>query len=300
MADFMAAVLTWTKASTQFLRLQGPESWQYLMAQLWYARGLAYMGQVELGLKILQSVVQKRRELFGCGDSFANVVQINVAELQMVLCQFDESIVTLQDVLPWRRETYAFSNIFRLDAELTLAIAYQAAGRRKDSLAQVEEIRKKGNLSGQFQRYCQVNHLAGILLAEGGSVDKAIDLLQDTIIQAEEDQNNRALLWVRLDLATLLRQRGREGDLDQASANFNNIVEDVSGEYEPGFPNEPDPPRLLAVAENALRLVRSRKHAEAHRELQAEQLNWRKQSDFWLWVGGSFYKDKLEVPLESP
>ncbi len=89
-----------------------------------------------------------------------------------------------------------------------------------------------------------------------------------------------------LDLATFLRRRGAEGDRDQASANFDNIVKDVSGDH------EPDSPRLLAVAEKALRLVRARKHAEARRELDSEQLHWR--GNFWLWVGGDmYYKDLL-------
>jgi len=159
-----------------------------------------------------------------------------------------------------------------------------------------EEIEEGAdNLHSQFERYCQVAHLKGLLLAQGGFIDVAIHLLQNTVTQAEGDQNNRALLWIRLDLATLLRRRDAEGDRDQASANFDNIVKNISGDYDPGFPDDPDPPRLLAAAEKALRLVRARKHAEARRELDLEQVDWRRPSDFWLWVGGTFCKDLLQI-----
>ncbi|KAH8688945.1 hypothetical protein GQ44DRAFT_833163 [Phaeosphaeriaceae sp. PMI808] len=296
MADFVAAVTTWTKVSAESLGLLGPDSWLYLAAQWWYAQGVAYMGQLDLGLRIFQSVIQKRRELFGPGDSFANLVQINVGEIQLLLGRHEESIATIRDIVMWRRDVYPLSNINRLDAEITLAIAYQAAGMKQAALAIVEEIKEgAGNLRSQFERYCQVAHLKGLLLAKRGSINEAIHLLQDTVIQAEEDQNNRALLWIRLDLATLLRRRDAEGDRDQASANFDNIVKDISVDYDPGFPDEPDPPRLLAAAEKALRLVRARKHPEARRELDSEQLDWRRPSNFWLWVGGTFCKDLLQI-----
>ncbi|KAI1125325.1 hypothetical protein F5Y10DRAFT_11616 [Nemania abortiva] len=301
MADFMSAAITWTKVSAEFLGLLGPECWQYLSAQLWYARGVAYMGQLDLGLRILQSVAKKRCDLFGPGDSFFNVVQGNLGEVQLILGQHEESIDTLQNALKWLRESFPLSNMMRLDAEITLAIAYQAAGMSQAALAIINEIEDGvTNLDSEFERHCQVVHLKGLILADGGRLDDAINLLQDTVIQAEEDQNNRALLWVRLDLATMLRKRGAECDRAEASITFDKIVKDTDGDYKPGFPDEPDPPRLLAAAEKALRLVRARKHAEARRELDSEHLDWRRPSDFWLWVGGSFYKDLLRIAEPAP
>jgi tetratricopeptide (TPR) repeat protein len=296
MADFVAAITTWTKLSAECLGLLGPDSWLYLATQWWYAQGVTYMGQLDLGLRIFQSVVQKRHELFGPGDSFANVVQGSVGEIQLLLGRHEESIATIRHVLVSRREVYPPSHIYRLDTEITLATAYQAAGMKQTALAIVEEIEEgAGNLYSWFERYCQVAHLKGLLLAQGGSIDEAIHLLQNTVTQAEEDQNNRALLWIRLDLATLLKRRDAEGDRDQASVNFDNIVKDISGDSDPGFPDEPDPPRLLVATEKALRLVRARKHAEARRELDSEKLDWRRPSDFWLWVGGAFCKDLLQI-----
>ncbi|KAI1170940.1 hypothetical protein F4777DRAFT_591564 [Nemania sp. FL0916] len=294
--NFMAATITWTKASAGLLAVLGPDSWQYLSAQLWYARGATYLGQLDLALQILQSVAQKRRELFGAGDKFLSAVQMNVGEIQLLLGQHKESIATLLHVLKQRREAYPIMHGFRLDAEITLATAYQTAGMNDMALTIIHEIEEGVcDLKSQFQRYCQVTHLKGLLLVEGGSLNEAIHLLHSTVIQAEEDQFNRALLWIRLDLATLLRRRDIECDRAEASILFDNIVKDISGDNEPGFPDEPDPPRLLAAAERVLRLVKSRKYAEARQELESECLDWRRPSDFWLWVGGSCYKDLLQT-----
>lgn len=299
MTDFVAAVLTWTKVSVGALGLLGPDHFLYIVAQMWYAQAMVYMGQPEPGLQTLQSLLERRREVTGADDGFVNVAQLYVGEILLLLGRYEESIAALDIVLIWRRGYYPLSNIYRLDAEITLAFAYYAAGRDEEAVNLVKQVEEEAlNLYFEFQRYCQVAHVKGLLLAKAGSLDEAIHLLQDTITQAYEDQGNRALLWIRLDLATLLRKRDAEGDRDQASANFDNLVKDVSGENDPGFPDEPDPPRFLAVAERALRLVRAGKDAEARRELDSEQLDWRRPSDLWLWLGGTFYRDMIRI-IES-
>ncbi|KAK3946691.1 hypothetical protein QBC32DRAFT_128097, partial [Pseudoneurospora amorphoporcata] len=59
-------------------------------------------------------------------------------------------------------------------------------------------------------------------------------------------------------------------------------LKDVSGESEPGFPDELDPPKLLALAEKALKLVRENKYAEVYQLLESEQVDWARLSDLWL------------------
>ena len=296
MADFVAAIMTWTKVSTSVLGLQGSDSWEYLATQLWYAKGMVYMGQLDAALRVLKSVADKRYEIFGPNDSFAKVVQTIVGEVQLLLGRTDESLTTLLNSLAWVREL-SFFGYFRLGVEITAAIAYHAVGMDDSALVIIQELEARvGSSHGRFCEYCQLIHLKGIILAKRGMIDEAINLLQTVVTDAEEDQINRALLWILLDLATLLRRRNAEEDQFQASANFDNIVKDISGNSEPGFSGEPDPPRLLATAEKALRLVRARKHLQARQELESEGLDWRRPSDFWLWLTGPFYKDFLSIP----
>lgn len=295
MTDFASAATTWAMTLAGFLKVVGPDRWQYLATQMWYARCLSYMGQLDLALELLQSVVQRRRELFGPGDTFANFVHLNVAEVQLLLRHNQEAVTTIQDLIAWRRETYPIANNVRLDAEIALSFAYQAIGMHEAALSILQEIEQVVDLNDRFHQGCQITHIKGIILAKQGSRNQAINLLQEKVIQTKEDQNNRALLWICLDLATLLRSRGADGDEDQASANFDNLVKDVSDKSQPSIPGEPDPPRLLAVAERALRLLRVRRQAEARKVLDEEAVDWCRPSDLWLWTGGSFCRDAIQM-----
>ncbi|KAH6619654.1 hypothetical protein B0J18DRAFT_492436 [Chaetomium sp. MPI-SDFR-AT-0129] len=256
-AGFDTAILTFTAASAGILKTLGPDSWQYTGAQMWYAFALAQLNRLDEAADLLQAVRQRRRDQFGPQDTFATAVQIALAEVLQMLGRDAEAIDYLQLTLEERRGTYSLSDIFRLDVELALARAYNATGL--------------------------------LLAGEDEAIGEAIDLLQDVLVQAERDQNNRALLWIRLDLATLLRQRRDPGDEEQASSNFDNIIKDVSGDCEPGLLEHPDPPRLLAIAENALRLVRSRESGEARKLLDSELVDWVRPKDLWLWIGGTFF-----------
>jgi len=301
MTDYAAAGMTFAQLSAGALTVLGPDDWRYLAGRWWYAQTSALAGQLEQALETCQFVMQQRYRLFGRRDSFGLVVQITVAEMQLLLRPVDghvEAVPLLEEAVEWRRDVYAPSNIARIDTELALATGYRAAGRHDAARKLADEIEQGAGgseylLQSQFERHCQLCHLRGLLLADAGAVDTAIRLLQDKVTQAEEDQNNRALLWIRLDLATLLRRRGRQGDRDQAAANFDSLVRDVSGHCDSGFFSEPDPPRLLEVAERALMLLRAREHVQARGLLDAEGLEWRRPEDLWLWWGGNYCKDLL-------
>lgn len=287
MADFATATITLTTASAELLRLAGPESWQYLGAQWWYAKCLAQLNQPDVALEIMQFVFQKRRDQFGTHDPFATVVQISIGEVLRLLGRHEASATHLEEAIAARRAEFDVSHMFRLDVEIALAASYHSAGRSQDAMVIIERLEGKVDFHGLFERACQVTRLKALLLAKEGSTNEAIQLLQNSLIQTEQDQHNRGLLWTRLDLADLLRHRNIEGDEDQASSIFDNIVRDASGDYEPGFPDEPDPPRLLAVAEKILRLVQARKLGEAGDELETERVNWARPSDLWLVLGGT-------------
>lgn len=289
MGDFSTALVTFTQVLAKLLKLTGPETWQYLAAQWWHAKTLAQIGQFHTSLETMKSVSQKRRDQFGAEDPFHSVVQRSIGETLRLLDRHEESISVLEEVIEKRRKSFDLSSAFRLDTEIALAFSYLAGNRDQDAKAIVEEIEQTVNLvrSDLFERACLFYHLKGILLAKEGSINQAINLLQNTLIQVDLDQNNRALLWIRLDLADLLCDRGSEGDGDQASSNFDRIVRCISDDSEPRISDEPDSPRILAVAERVLRLVRARKYGEALKVLESEQVEWMRPSDFWLWNGGA-------------
>lgn len=284
MANLQAAHVTFSQSSTGFLKLRGPDSWSYLACHQWYARTVALLGDTESALAIWQDGFRKRIEYHGVQDAFAITTRIGMADLLRSLGRHSEAIAHLEGALLSRRQAREMTDTSRLDAEIALARTFQEAGMTTEAHTVLDKIDKTGNIALHYQRYCQTTHLKGLVLsAMKHHLDDAIHLLHKILIEVEPDQHNRALLWVRLDLAKLLRRRGVEGDHDLARSLFDNVLKDVSGSCEPCFPDEPDPPRLLRLAEEVLTLLRSREYAEAQAKLEREQVAWARPSELWLW-----------------
>lgn len=141
-----------------------------------------------------------------------------------------------------------------------------------------------------FDRFCQVTHLRALLLSDIGKRNEAITLLQGLLVNADRDQYNRALLWAIVDLAILLRARREGGDNEQAESNFDSILVDLSRNFDDkeftfGY-DEPDPPRLLKLAEKALTLVRTRKFNEVKELFEVQNVSWARPEDLWIPYGG--------------
>jgi tetratricopeptide (TPR) repeat protein len=284
MTHFTVANETFQCTVKGFLVKSGPDSWSYLAAQRWLASSWAYLNKLEDSLLILEKIFCKRRNEVGTTDELALQFQIGMADVQRALGRTDDAICNLEEALETRRGSYSTSDTSRLDVEILLARTYQEAGQIQNATAAIQKLEKNETLPAHFERLCQVTHIKGLILASDKYMDNAINCLLDILIQAEDDQNNRALLWIRLDLAALLRERNDDGDSDLASSIFGSLVKDVSGDFEPGFPEEPDPPRLLEAAEKALKFVQAQKYNDAQAVLDSENLDWRRPSDFWLWV----------------
>jgi hypothetical protein len=153
----------------------------------------------------------------------------------------------------------------------------------------LDELDREGNVDQLFNRYCQVTHLRALLLCDGGQRDKAIDLLQSLLIGTDRDNYNRAILWIIVDLAIILRARGNDGDDRQAESNFDNILLDIGSDstrVADDGDHEPDPPHLLKLAKKAVTLVRSREFEQVDELLEKEKVDRAREQDLWLWMGG--------------
>jgi tetratricopeptide (TPR) repeat protein len=284
MADFTKALLTFTKALAGFLTITGHTSWSYLAASLWYGRSLAQLGEVEKALSLWQDALQKRVDEHGDNDEFATIMRIGIADLLRSLGRHGEAISQLRICLSRWRKSKRVTDKSRLDAEIMLARTLQESGMNQQAMFMVKELEQIDCHATYFERYCQVVHIKGLILsAADDTLNDAIHALERILICVEPDQNNRALLWIRLDLAKMLKRRGSEGDEDLAHAVFDGVIKDWSSSHAPGFPDEPDSAHLLAVAEEALTLLRCHKHNSLRTLLEGQQVNWARESDLWLW-----------------
>lgn len=289
MAEFTGALGTFTTALGKFFKLTGPDSWEYLGIQLWHARCLAQLGDFETALGTLEFVSKKRREQYGEEDTFDHVIRVAIGEILRLLCRHEESISVLEKVIELQHDDSQSSRMYKLDIAIAFGMSLLAAGKVDEAFEVIEKLESHRDFA-EFDRFdtaCQIAHLKALTLDSQGKADEAIQLLQETLIQTEPDQRNRSLLWIRLDVAEMLRRRDHEGDSDEASAVFDHVMRDASGNEEPGFPDEPDAPRLLLVAERALGLVRARKFKDAQSMLEDEEVDWSHSDDFWLRVRGS-------------
>jgi hypothetical protein len=277
------ALTTLTDSLAGFMRTTGPQSHGYLGAQLWYAVVNASAGHIEQAIKLMEFVRDKRKEQYGPEDSFGIATQIFVGDLHRKLGAEEQALLNIKPGLKFRRGFWPISHFLTLDTALVLAITYRDFGNDDAAAEIIEDLEQNAELNQDqnFVRSCQVKHLKALLLFEGGNLAQPIQMLEELLINVGEERNNRALQWIRLDLAYMVRYRGGEGDGDLASSLFDGIVTDQTND--PG--GEPDPPRWLEIAEKVLKLVRFGKTDSANELLRTEKLRWAHEETLWMWLG---------------
>ncbi|KAF4471724.1 hypothetical protein FALBO_1364 [Fusarium albosuccineum] len=257
--DSKAALSTLSQALDGFKRTTGPKSNGALNARLWYAIVDASVGPTDQSIKAMEWVRDERKKQYGLEDSFGIAAELFLGDLYRRFCKKAEALANIKPGLEFRRCFWPISHFLTLDTALVLSIAYRDFGEHDAAIRIIEELEGHANLEDEenFVRLCQVKHLKSLLLFDRGYLDEPISLLNALLIKTSRESNNRALQWVRLDLAYMMRYRGKGVDERLASSLFDGIVMDKSEEHA----DEPDPPRFLKAAEEALQLVRGGRRA---------------------------------------
>jgi len=316
MVRFADAAATLEASALGYLKLMGPDNKTYLGTWMWSCLPLIQIGELDEALRRLKTVYEKRKEQYGAGDLFNSMTQFLMGVVYRRQSKKAESLMHLRGALETRRKIFSLSEIWSMDPAIELAAGLWDFGETAAAHQVLAELERDGQLDRVkfFKRKCQVTHLRGLLDWKAGRRDRAISLLQGLLIDVDREDYNRALLWAALDLAKILRGRGRKDDERQASAIFGGILVDLNRsqhEISPGAENEegdgdhpneePDPPRLLRFAEEALTLVREQRFAEVDDLFRKEEVGWYREKDIWLWSGGpSADTTWLRSPLEGP
>lgn len=283
MMKYSTALSTLTDAMAGFIRTTGPQSNGYLIGQLWYAVAHASAGHMEQAIKMLEFVRDKRKEQYGPDDSFGIATQVFAGDLYRKLKVKEKALDNIKPALDFRRGFWPISHFLTLDTALVLAITYRDFWKDDKAAELIGELERDAKLDQEqnFVRACQVKHIRALLLFEDGSIDQSIRMLEAFLIEIGSERNNRAVYWIRLDLATMLRYRAGKGDDTLASSLFDGIVTDQTDDPE----DEPDPPRWLEIAEDALKLLRFDRVTEAKKTLEEENLRWAREETLWMWLG---------------
>lgn len=295
MIDFPAAMKSSNEACEGLLRLMGETSNLYLSARYWLGCALEYSGRLDEALQVYRDMYTKREAQYGPRDPVAMAGQVASGIVLRKIGTWDESIEHLERGLDWFRATIPgelTGNVFLMDMALHLLLSYRDASRADKAGALLDELGDgtRGAPNG-LERDCQLAHVRALALCDAGRVNGAIALLQGFFVALDRASYNRAVLWLLLDLADMLRARGDPGDADQARVNFEHVLR-YPGRQQPenseggdGDDDEPDPPALLDLAERALRLVRALEPDRAHALLEAAGAEWYRPADLWIWLG---------------
>jgi hypothetical protein len=132
-----------------------------------------------------------------------------------------------------------------------------------------------------FERICHIHHIRALLLLDSNDTKEARKLLEALLLEANNYPANRAIMWVRLTLAGLLRSQGLEA---QALAIFSNIVKPIGNGND--ITDEPEPPSQLRAAYLAVRVARDSGVQMADEQLRNDNLEWCSPQALWIICGG--------------
>ncbi|KAG9251975.1 uncharacterized protein F5Z01DRAFT_662527 [Emericellopsis atlantica] len=289
MNDFSSAVTTLSTSSAGFLREKGGESNYYLSAHLWYSIVIAAQGKLDVAIQFMEAIRQKRHEQYGGLDGFANTVRIFLGDFYRRNGSREESIQHAEAGLDNRSQVKSFAHPAVIDTAVRLVIVYRHFGLASNATKLLDELLTRSDLGqhDKFVQRCQVNHLHALLLYEQGEVDKAISQLHDFLARLEPERTGRVTLCALLDLALMLRKRNAEGDDDLSHSLFDGLLVPFASavQADEGGDHKPDSPRVLRLAEEALRIFRYQSGEKADALLKAEGMKWRRPRALWLPLG---------------
>ncbi len=284
MAKFAEADLALTRSLSGFLNTVGVGSFYYLLSRIALGQVSEYQGDVMRANLEYEHVWRFRTALLGPDNSMAVWAHCSMVSTYRKLKRYNEADEAAEQVIVSRTRTLGERSLLTIDAIIHRAILYLDMERLSESMELVDFILDGGLVDENFERSVQINHVQALVEFFMGKIATSIETLQSLVTQSLEiglDGRVRSLLWVRLDLAALLRKEGRE---DEALILFDELVTSVESDSSSSW-EVSQPRRELIIAERALELVRRMREGEASLLLERNGLKWFRQKDFWILSG---------------
>lgn len=274
------------RASAGLLVTGGPTSKEYLYNQLYRGYALEQQLQLSAAFQLYEQTWLLWTNLSGPDNPATLMTQSALASLYRKKGQLREAEKHYTIVFAARQLSCGLDNLLTFDIALSLAYVYREMGRLEEASALLDLVSDLEFLGGQFERWCQMIHLRGLLLYDAGLLDEAVLKLQHLLHVAERNRpsSNREILWVRLSLAHLFRTQDRpEGE---ALALFQDVAHDAQEQDPTTMPERNDRHESrCAIIEKALELTRRGATADAQRLLKENRLRWSRREDFHILTG---------------
>lgn len=298
---FQLSIVTFTQASEGFGRLLGKDNIYYLVVQMSKGQSLERMAKYEEAYLLYQEILQTWVTVGDPDHPFSSMLKTSLGSACRQLRRFSESKAFLLESFAQRKKLFGNENISYIDSVLQLAALYHASQQGDEALKVLGFIESAEVLQEEFERRCQLIHIDALVKFGNRCFKTAIMNLYRILNKAsgdEREKNNRELPWVRITLADALRRCRKDhealmvfSDLVKPVADHDQCSHDdhsnqVANLHPLSLIDEPETPAQLALAEEALRLVRAAKPDEAERLLQSNGLQWQREADFWVLQGG--------------
>ncbi|KAH7321537.1 hypothetical protein BKA65DRAFT_598695 [Rhexocercosporidium sp. MPI-PUGE-AT-0058] len=288
MTDFVAATSTQSEVSKGLSGVPDARRFNVQMSDLFTGYIYEARGLLDDALLKYSMVERTQREALGEGNPSTLSAQVSMGSIYRQQGNLGEARKRLEHALAGWQVLFGETNSGVVDTTIQFIILDRETGEdwsRDAALARIDILEGNGSLNGEFQRYCQVRHLEALVLVDQGEFEEARLILQsllDEQAQRGREANNRSLLWVRLTLATILREHEKK---DEVPLLFEKLVTATGGgDVSPNY-DRLDTPKELEMAERALRFIRQREQKKAEELLREHGLRWVREEDFWLISG---------------
>lgn len=294
---FKASASTLEQSRKGLRQLLGPSNPRFLMTELYGGYALEAQARLDEAYERYQQILDVWEPITGPDNPLSLMASTAKGSVHRKRKQYVDAENAILNSFRARERLVGIGNNVCVDSAIQLAVLYREIRRGREAEEVLNVISASSIFPLDFHRDCQIVHLEALMRFDSGEYEKPRVTLQKLLERASgtnRDQNNRELLWVRIDLADVLCQHGEN---DQASMLFTDLVEpdnspSASGNATPPpcaeLASEPEPPTQLRIAEQALRYVRGSKPKAAERILAENRLRWVRRRDFWIMQGGPF------------
>lgn len=285
MTKFAEADTNLTHSLAGFFNTVGVNNYLYLMSQLTLGQVSEYQGQIRRASVDYEHIWRYRISILGPDDTMAVWARCAMVSAYRKLGLYEEADVAVGEVIDSRTRIIGPKSPPTIDAIIQRLVLYFDFGKLEDAMELIDFILDGDLVDESFERAVQVEHVRALLEYLANKSEFAIEILQSLLNEATKlgvKGRNRSLLWVRLDLATILRMIGRE---DEALIVFDDDITTFTDTDSVSSWEELQASDKLAITEKALQLVRNLRSEEADLLLMKNGLRWVCQEDFWILNG---------------
>ena len=273
------------QAHAGLLGLFGSSNKEVLTSKMYWGWTLEAQRRLDEALLLFEDVWQRWSQLMGPENPLSMAAQCAMGAVYRKQKRYKEAKQHLTDNFKNRQRIYSLNVEVTVDSGLQLALLHREMGNPVEAEALLDLVSQPGSIDQSFERECQLAHLRALIYIDRKEKSAACHALHSILAVAASkgrEANNRALLWIRLLLADLLRQ---EQTAEEATLTlFEDLVTERSGQSD--RPTSDDTKQILKTTERYLRLLREAECDIAERLLTEQNLKVSRPKDFWIIFGG--------------